>query len=201
MRAIVGSQSTLILGRYSAPEPDVMLLRPRADFYRRSTPTANDVLLLVEVSESTLPYDRKIKAPLYARHGIPELWIVNLRDRELHCMRQPHLNGYAEIETHQSSRPGPDLHARRGSRRFVRPVRRRPRSTRLVTHFHEQRAAAAGEVTIVAEGEVGAVGVGAVGDVVQSQDGAPVFGGAPAQREDSTGRGRRIRSRCAASTK
>jgi Uma2 family endonuclease len=98
--AIVALQSTtLILGRYSAPQPDLMLLRPRADFYRRANPTANDVFLLVEVSESTLPYDRKIKAPLYGRHGVSELWIVNLRDRELLCMRQPHLNGYAEIET------------------------------------------------------------------------------------------------------
>jgi Uma2 family endonuclease len=97
--AIVGSQSTLILGQYSAPEPDLMLLRPRSDFYRRANPTAKDVLLLVEVSETTLSYDRKIKAPLYARHGIPEMWIVNLRDRELLCMREPRLNDYAESET------------------------------------------------------------------------------------------------------
>src|SRR5688572_4769586 len=99
-RAIVALQSTtLILGSYSAPQPDLMLLRPRADCYRRSNPTANDVLLIVEVSQSTLPYDRKIKAPLYSRHGIPEMWIVNLRDRELLCMRQPRLNDYAELET------------------------------------------------------------------------------------------------------
>lgn len=79
-----------------------MLLRPRADCYRRSNPTAKDVLLVVEVSESTLPYDRKIKAPLYSRHGIPEMWIVNLRHRELLCMRQPRLNDYAESETLKS---------------------------------------------------------------------------------------------------
>lgn len=97
--AIVGSQSTLILGSYSAPEPDLMLLRQRSDFYRRATPTAKDVLLVVEVSETTLSYDKKIKAPLYSRHGIPEMWIVNLRDRELLRMRQPRLNDYAEIET------------------------------------------------------------------------------------------------------
>jgi Uma2 family endonuclease len=97
--AIVTPQATLILGRYSAPEPDLMLLRPRADFYRRATPTANDVLLVLEVSDSTLPYDKKIKAPLYARHGVPEMWIVNRRHGELLCMRQPHLNGYAEVET------------------------------------------------------------------------------------------------------
>jgi Uma2 family endonuclease len=99
-KAIVASQSmTLILGRYSAPQPDLMLLRPRADCYRRSNPTAHDVLLVVEMSESTLPYDRKIKAPLYARHGVHEMWIVNLRHRELLCMRQPRLNDYADIET------------------------------------------------------------------------------------------------------
>ncbi len=98
--AIVATQSTtLILGSYSAPQPDLMLLRPRADCYRRSNPTASDVLLVVEISESTLPYDRKIKAPLYSRHGVPEMWIVNLRHRELLCMRQPRLNDYAEVET------------------------------------------------------------------------------------------------------
>ena len=98
--AIIALQSTtLILGRYNAPQPDLMLLRPRADCYRRSNPTANDVLLIVEVSECTLPYDRKIKAPLYSRHGVPEMWIVNLRHRELLCMRQPRLNDYAEVET------------------------------------------------------------------------------------------------------
>ena len=76
-----------------------MLLRPRADFYRRSTPTANDVLLVVEIGDSTLPYDRKITAPLYSRHGIPETWIVDLRHGELLCMRQPRLNDYAETQT------------------------------------------------------------------------------------------------------
>jgi Uma2 family endonuclease len=53
----------------------------------------------VEVSETTLSFDTKIKAPLYSRHGVPELWIVNLRHQELLCMRQPRLNGYAELET------------------------------------------------------------------------------------------------------
>ena len=99
-KAIVACQSTtLILGHYSAPQPDLMLLRPRADCYRHANPTAKDVLLLVEISESTLPYDRKIKAPLYSRHGVPEMWIVNLRDRELLRMREPRLNDYAESET------------------------------------------------------------------------------------------------------
>lgn len=97
--AIVMSQSTLILGRYSAPEPDLMLLKPRADYYRRANPTAEDVLLAVEVSDSTWPYDRNIKAPLYARHGIREVWVVGLRQQELLCLRQPRNNEYAELET------------------------------------------------------------------------------------------------------
>ncbi|MET0533988.1 MAG: Uma2 family endonuclease [Steroidobacter sp.] len=100
--AIVSSQSTLVLGRYNAPEPDLMVLRPRADYYRRSNPTADDVLLLVEVSDSTLPYDRKIKAPLYARYRIPEVWIVNLRQLELLRLRQPGSNDCTEIETIKS---------------------------------------------------------------------------------------------------
>lgn len=97
--SIVMSQSTMRLGRYSAPQPDLMLLRPRTDYYRRSIPTAHDVLLLVEVSDSTWLYDRNIKAPLYARHGIREFWIVGLRQRELLCLRQPRNGEYAEIET------------------------------------------------------------------------------------------------------
>jgi len=97
--ALVTSQSTLTLGRYSAPQPDLMLLRTRADLYRRSNPTADDVLLLVEVSDSTWPYDRTVKAPLYARHGVRELWIVGLRQRELLCLRQPRNGEYSELET------------------------------------------------------------------------------------------------------
>jgi Uma2 family endonuclease len=90
---------TLVLGKYDAPEPDLLLLRPRADFYRRSHPTPREILLLVEVSDSTWSYDREVKAPLYARHGVSNLWIVNVRKKELHCFSDPHLGEFTEVVT------------------------------------------------------------------------------------------------------
>lgn len=87
--ALVTAQSPLRLDRASEPQPDLMLLRPRADFYRKSHPTASDVLLLIEVSDSTVRYDRQVKVPLYARHGVPEVWLVDLPGNELHCLSSP----------------------------------------------------------------------------------------------------------------
>jgi Uma2 family endonuclease len=95
--AIVTSQSALRLNRYNEPQPDLMLLRPRADYYRRSHPTAEDVLVLIEISDSTWRYDREIKVPLYARHGVREAWIVGLKARELHCFRAPHNGQYTDV--------------------------------------------------------------------------------------------------------
>jgi Uma2 family endonuclease len=95
--AIVSSGSTLILGEYSAPQPDLMLLRPRNDFYRRSNPIPDDVLLVIETSDSTLRYDRDVKVPLYARHGVSNYWIVNLRKQELHCFSSPRGGEFSEV--------------------------------------------------------------------------------------------------------
>lgn len=97
--AIVSVGSTLILGEYSAPQPDLMLLRPRNDFYRQSNPIPEDVLLVLEISDSTWRYDREIKAPLYARHGVSDFWIVNLRKRELHCFCGPRRSEFSEVVT------------------------------------------------------------------------------------------------------
>lgn len=87
--AMVFVQSPLVLGERSAPQPDVMLLRPRADEYYNSLPVASDALLVVEVADTTLEYDLKIKRPLYARAGVAELWIVDVGRRELHVFREP----------------------------------------------------------------------------------------------------------------
>jgi len=98
-RATVWCQSPLVLGERSMPEPDLMLLKPRADFYRDAHPTAADVLLLIEVSDTTTSYDRRIKLPLYARHGIVEVWIVDLDDGLLRVCRRPQADGYADVAT------------------------------------------------------------------------------------------------------
>ena len=77
-RAVIWVQNPVRLSDFSEPVPDVALLKPRADFYAEHLPTAEDVLLIIEVSDSTILSDRNVKIPLYARAGIPEAWLVNL---------------------------------------------------------------------------------------------------------------------------
>ena len=97
--AVVAVQSPLRLSHRSEPQPDLAVLRPRADRYRDSHATAPDVLLLVEVSDTTLRFDRNVKAKLYARHGIPELWIVDVNSEQLHVLGKPLRGEYAEAAT------------------------------------------------------------------------------------------------------
>ena len=94
-RAIVRVQGAVRLSEISQPEPDVALLKPRPDFYRHEQPTGSDTLLIIEVSDSTLRYDRGIKLPLYARHEVPEVWIVDLPNRCVHFNRSPAGQEYA----------------------------------------------------------------------------------------------------------
>src|SRR5574337_222104 len=96
--ALVSVQSPLRLDAYSEPEPDLMLLRPRADGYHAGHPGAADVLLLVEVSESSLAYDRSTKLPLYAKFGVLEVWIVDLTSAAVEVYREPKAGAYAERE-------------------------------------------------------------------------------------------------------
>ncbi len=89
----------LRLDRFNEPQPELMLLRPRADFYESSHPTATNVLLLIEVADSSLAYDRGAKLTLYARHGVPEVWIVDLQGRAIEVCRQPDLKEYEERQS------------------------------------------------------------------------------------------------------
>jgi Uma2 family endonuclease len=91
-RAIVSVQNSLVLSERSAPQPDVVLLRPRADRYYNSHPTAADALLVVEVADTTLRYDLEVKRPLYACAGVAELWVIDIDRRELHVFRKPDLD-------------------------------------------------------------------------------------------------------------
>jgi Uma2 family endonuclease len=95
-RAIVRVQGMILFGTRSAPQPDVVLLAPSPDDYAHAHPLPHDMLLVVEVSDTTLRHDRDVKVPLFARHGIPEAWIVDLQHGELHVYRSPHQGGYLE---------------------------------------------------------------------------------------------------------
>lgn len=79
--AIVRVQNPIRLeAQNSEPEPDISLLRPKRDFYTSAHPTPADVLLVIEVADSSLSYDRAVKIPLYAEAGIPEVWIMALEE-------------------------------------------------------------------------------------------------------------------------
>jgi Uma2 family endonuclease len=83
------------LDRYNEPEPDIALLRPRADRYQAGQPPCPaDILLLIEVASTSLAYDRRVKLPLYARHGVPEVWIVDLDALAMDVHRGPSDGGY-----------------------------------------------------------------------------------------------------------
>jgi Uma2 family endonuclease len=97
-RAIVRVQSSIQLGDYSEPQPDVTLLRPRPDFYTTGAAAHADALLVVEVAETSLRYDRDDKIPLYARHGIPEVWLVDLKTQRLVRYRNPQHGAYTLID-------------------------------------------------------------------------------------------------------
>src|SRR5262249_49633292 len=98
-KASVRGQNPLRMER-SEPEPDLMILRQRPEVYRRSHehPMATDVLLLVEVSDSTLGYDQGVKLPLYAQALITEVWMVNLPDEQIEIYTQPTSAGYQMIQ-------------------------------------------------------------------------------------------------------
>src|SRR5262249_2669018 len=99
----VSVQSPVQLNDYTEPEPDFLVLRPRDDYYRTALPKAADVLLLIEVSDTTLAYDRQEKLPRYERAAIPELWIaVADDDREKRVVErytEPKDNQYSTKQT------------------------------------------------------------------------------------------------------
>jgi Uma2 family endonuclease len=92
--AIISVQDPIHIDDYNEPEPDIALLKRRNDFYRESHPLPSDVLLLVEVSDSTIEYDREIKKTLYAEAGIVEYWLVNLQNDTIEVYSQPKNGNY-----------------------------------------------------------------------------------------------------------
>ena len=87
--AFIRCQNPLRLDDISEPEPDIAILKPRADFYTTGHPGPADALLVIEVADSSLAYDLGIKVPLYARHGIPEVWVIDATTRQTRVFREP----------------------------------------------------------------------------------------------------------------
>jgi Uma2 family endonuclease len=96
-RGVVSVQNPVRLDTGSEPQPDIALLKPGADNIGAPTPHAAEVLLLIEVADSTLQDDRREKAPLYALSGVPEYWIVNLVDQVFEVYRMPQAGRYQEV--------------------------------------------------------------------------------------------------------
>lgn len=97
-RALVSPQGPLRLGRNTQLQPDLALLRPPRDAYRRVVPASTDILLVVEVADTSLERDRAIKLPRYARLGVPEVWIVDVEGQAVEVYRTPSGSGYRDIQ-------------------------------------------------------------------------------------------------------
>jgi len=113
-RALVGVQDPIRLSEHSEPQPDLALLRPRPDFYTATHPGPQDVLLVVEVAETSADYDREVKLPLYARSEITEAWLVDLEAGVVEIQHKPSSQGYKEVRKYQrgerlASQAVPDL--------------------------------------------------------------------------------------------
>ena len=96
-RAMVRSQNPIRLPDDSEPEPDIVLARLRPEGYGAGHPRPEDILLVVEISDTSLARDRDVKLPLYAQAGIPEAWLMNLPDDRIEVYRDPAPEGYRSI--------------------------------------------------------------------------------------------------------
>jgi len=98
-RALIFPQNPVGLDNYSEPQPDIAVLAPRPDGYSQSHPTPPDVLLLIEVADTTLPFDRDHKSFVYARSGVRQTWIVDLTGDEVLVMGSPAPDGYGRVRS------------------------------------------------------------------------------------------------------
>lgn len=102
--AIVRVQGALRLSDITELQPDITLLKMRTDRYRKSQACGPDALLVVEVSDTTLRKDLHVKVPLYARHGVPEVWVVDLENDRVRFHRAPQGGRYRDVTS--ASAPG-----------------------------------------------------------------------------------------------
>jgi Uma2 family endonuclease len=90
------------LGEYSEPQPDIAVLRFREDYYEQAHPSPTDIYLVIEVADTTVRYDREVKIPLYAEHGIPEAWLLDLEQKRLEIYHDPKAGEYQHVDFYRS---------------------------------------------------------------------------------------------------
>ena len=100
-RAIVSVQNPVVLNDFSEPEPDIAVLRLRDDFYAQALPTAADVLLIIEVADTSVEYDHDIKLPAYARSGVPEVWLADIPTETVTAHTEPANGVYRTVRSYQ----------------------------------------------------------------------------------------------------
>lgn len=95
--AIIGAQDPIHLNQFSAPQPDISILKYRDDFYASGHPEPEDILVAIEVADSSVNYDRQVKFPRYAQAGIPEAWLVDLVNDRIEVHALPNEGVYQEV--------------------------------------------------------------------------------------------------------
>ncbi len=97
-KAIISPQNPVQLNDYTEPQPDIAVLHVRQDYYAHAHPTTDDILILIEVADTTLTYDRNEKIPRYAAAGIPEAWIIDLTHQSIEQYTLPAKGQYTRIQ-------------------------------------------------------------------------------------------------------
>ena len=100
-RTIIWAQNPIRLSNNSEPQPDLAILKWRDDFYASGLPTPVDILLIIEVADSTIAYDRNVKMPLYAASGIPEMWLFDINQQVIEGYSQPSASGYKRSQRYE----------------------------------------------------------------------------------------------------
>ena len=94
-QVVIGIQDPVRLDESNEPEPDISILKYRADFYSQAHPGPLDLLAIIEVADSSLRHDRQVKLPLYAFYGVPEYWIIDITTKQITVHLGPVGNGYS----------------------------------------------------------------------------------------------------------
>lgn len=103
--AIVRNQNPLALDDVSQPQPDIVVLKSRQDFYSTAHPGPADVMLVIEVADTSLAFDLSVKVPLYAAHDIPEVRVIDAATRRTHRFRRPEGGRYTEQDLVEPTEP------------------------------------------------------------------------------------------------